>query len=182
MLQKTPRSGYQFLGSGVESVAEHSHRTAVIGYVLARMAGADAARTALICLFHDLGEARTGDLNYVNQRYAHPQEEKAVADAVAGTGLEAEILGFWQEHNAGKGPDATLEGRLARDADQLDLLLSLKREQDLGNPYAKRWFAAAVERLMSPEALELARTIAVTDHTDWWFLGVSRKWWSKREE
>ena len=33
MLKKTPRTGYRFLGSGEESVAEHSFRTAVIGYV-----------------------------------------------------------------------------------------------------------------------------------------------------
>ena len=43
MLRHTPRSGYKFLGSGQETVAEHSHRTAVIGYVLAKKTGADAA-------------------------------------------------------------------------------------------------------------------------------------------
>ena len=32
MLRKTPRTGYQFLGSGSENVAEHSFRTAVIGH------------------------------------------------------------------------------------------------------------------------------------------------------
>ena len=31
MLRHTPRSGYKFLGSGQETVAEHSHRTAGIG-------------------------------------------------------------------------------------------------------------------------------------------------------
>ena len=32
MLRHTPRSGYAFLGSGAENVAEHSFRTAVMGY------------------------------------------------------------------------------------------------------------------------------------------------------
>ena len=32
MLNKTPRSGYQFLGSGKESVAEHILRTVFVGY------------------------------------------------------------------------------------------------------------------------------------------------------
>jgi len=36
ILKKTPRSGYQFLGTGNESVAEHSFRVAVIGYLLAK--------------------------------------------------------------------------------------------------------------------------------------------------
>ncbi|MDO9630796.1 MAG: HD domain-containing protein, partial [Humidesulfovibrio sp.] len=44
MLRKTPRTGYQFLGSGAENVAEHSFRTAVVGFVLAKMAGADKER------------------------------------------------------------------------------------------------------------------------------------------
>ncbi|MHC1741904.1 MAG: HD domain-containing protein [Syntrophobacteraceae bacterium] len=32
MLKKTPRSGYQFLGSGGESVADHTFRMTLIGY------------------------------------------------------------------------------------------------------------------------------------------------------
>ena len=69
MLRHTPRSGYAFLGSGRESVAEHSYRTTVLGYMLARMAGLDPSRVVMLCLFHDLHEARTGDFNYVNHRY-----------------------------------------------------------------------------------------------------------------
>ncbi|PKN06235.1 MAG: phosphohydrolase, partial [Deltaproteobacteria bacterium HGW-Deltaproteobacteria-7] len=34
MLSRTPRSGYQFLGSGNESVAEHVLRTVFVGYTL----------------------------------------------------------------------------------------------------------------------------------------------------
>jgi len=34
MLAKTPRSGYQFLGSGRETVAEHILRTIYVGYTL----------------------------------------------------------------------------------------------------------------------------------------------------
>ena len=45
MLRHTPRSGYKFLGSGQETVAEHSHRTAVIGYVLAKRERTRPARS-----------------------------------------------------------------------------------------------------------------------------------------
>lgn len=38
-LRHTPRSGYAFLGSGSENVAEHSYRTSVIGYTLAKLGG-----------------------------------------------------------------------------------------------------------------------------------------------
>ena len=51
MLSKTPRSGFYFLGSGQQSVAEHTNRTVYIGYVLALMNGkADAAKVMKMCL------------------------------------------------------------------------------------------------------------------------------------
>ena len=81
MLKRTPRTGFQFLGSGAESVAEHSFRTAIIGYTLARLDGeADVGRVVQLCLFHDVPEARIGDLNYVNKKYVHANEEEAVDD------------------------------------------------------------------------------------------------------
>ena len=173
MLRHTPRSGYKFLGSGQETVAEHSHRTAVIGYVLAKKTGADAARTVMLCLFHDLPEARTGDFNYVNRLYDTSRERDALEDAVEGTGLEEDIMSIWDEHACRTTP----ESLLAHDADQLDLILNLKRESDLGNRYADKWLESAVERLRTDIAKGLAQTILKTDHTDWWYLGPDRNWW-----
>ena len=81
MLKRTPRTGFQFLGSGAESVAEHSFRTAIIGFTLARLDGqADVGRVVQMCLFHDVPEARVGDQNYVNKKYVKVDEERAVED------------------------------------------------------------------------------------------------------
>ena len=173
MLRKTPRSGYQFLGTGQENVAEHSFRTAVVGFVLAEMAGADVERTVILCLFHDLHEARTGDFNYVNRMYNSSRRTDALRDALAGTGLAGRILPLWEELET----VASLEARLAQDADQIDLILNLKEQLDLGNEYAGKWLACALERLRTPEGRELAARIAETDHTDWWFKGPDRSWW-----
>ena len=49
MLRHTPRTGYAFLGTGQENVAEHSYRVSVMGYVLARMCGMDPARVTSLC-------------------------------------------------------------------------------------------------------------------------------------
>jgi len=173
MLRFTPRTGYQFLGSGKENVAEHSFRAAVIGWVLARMAGADASRTALICLFHDLPEARTGDFNYVNRIYNNTLPRKALEDAAFGTGLGDELMSFWDELEK----NASLEAQLAHDADNLDLMLNLKRELDLGNKTAAAWMHCALQRLRTPVGQELARVIAETDHNAWWFKGPDASWW-----
>ncbi|MEW6665914.1 MAG: HD domain-containing protein [Thermodesulfobacteriota bacterium] len=166
MLKRTPRTGYQFLGTGKESVAEHSFRTAVIGYLLSRgEEGADPFRTTLLCLFHDLPEARTGDHNYVNKRYVQVEEERAVKDLARNLPMGPELVGLVQEFNAGESPEAML----SRDADQLDLILSLKEQQDLGNRYAKDWIEYAVKRLRTEPARNMARQILDTDSTDWWF-------------
>jgi len=175
MLRKTPRTGYQFLGSGGESVAEHSFRTTMIGYLLAVHSGADWSRVVLMCLFHDLHEARVGDFNYVNRMYNTALEERAFLDAVEGTGLEEGLGGIMRELDEVR----TQEAALAQDADQLDLILSLKEEQDLGNPYAPKWLEYALQRLRTEWGRRLASAIMTTDHTDWWFQEADHRWWTR---
>jgi putative hydrolase of HD superfamily len=175
MLKKTPRSGYQFLGSGQESVAEHSFRTAVIGYMLClEDAHADPLRVTLMCLFHDLPEARTGDLNYVNKRYVHVDEEKAVSDLAKDLPCRDDIVSLIGEFNEGK----SREAKISKDADQLDLILELKEQQDLGNRYAVEWLKYAVQRLDTVAARAMASEILKTDSTEWWF-EKKREWWVK---
>lgn len=173
MLKKTPRTGFQFLGSGNESVAEHTFRTTVIGYVLAREESrADPLKTILMCLFHDLHEARTGDLNYVNKRYVHVDEEKATNDLAEGLPFSDELLSLTREFNRGE----TLEASLSRDADQLALIVELKEQQDLGNKYAAEWIHYALKRLHTENGNKLAQEILTTDWTDWWF-EKRTDWW-----
>lgn len=176
MLRKTPRTGYQFLGSGQENVAEHSFRTALIGYVLAHMAGADPERTAMLCLFHDFHEARTGDFNYVNSIYNSSDSRRAMRDALEGTGLAEKVLGLWDEQEQEK----TAEAKLAADADQLDLILNLVEQRNLGNKYAEMWLEAALRRLGTDAAKTLAAEVVQSDHTDWWFKGPDRDWWVRK--
>lgn len=173
MLRKTPRSGYQFLGSGKENVAEHSFRAALIAFVLAELAGANAERAAVLCLVHDFHEARTGDFNYVNSIYNSSRQRLAMEHAVAGTGLEQRLLSLWDEQDSEESP----ESRCAADADQIDLILNLVEEKNLGNPYADKWLTAALARVRTIEGQKLAKHIVACDHSDWWFLGPDKKWW-----
>ena len=176
MLRKTPRTGYQFLGSGSENVAEHSFRTALIGFTLALNAGADPYRTMAMCLFHDLHEARTGDFNYVNKLYNAADSRRALGDALAGTGLTDVVMPLHDELEAA----GSLEARLAQDADQIDLIANLKEELDLGNRYASAWIEAAMARLRTEPGRRLARTLAETDHAEWWFNGPDKQWWNRK--
>ena len=173
MLRHTPRSGYAFLGSGRESVAEHSYRTTVLGYMLARMAGAEPSRVVMLCLFHDLHEARTGDFNYVNHRYDTCRARAALEDATEGTGLGPDILGAWDELEAAE----TTAARLAHDADQLDLICNLQTELSRGNEFAREWLDSALKRLRTPEGRELAEAVLTTDPNHWWYGRVDKGWW-----
>ncbi|WP_241159316.1 MULTISPECIES: HD domain-containing protein [unclassified Desulfovibrio] len=173
MLRHTPRSGYAFLGSGKESVAEHSYRTTVLGYMLARMAGLEPSRVVMLCLFHDLHEARTGDFNYVNHRYDTCRARAALEDATAGTGLADDILGAWDELEDAR----TDAARLAHDADQLDLICNLQAELSRGNEFAREWLDSALKRLRTTEGRELAEAILRTDPNRWWYGRVDKDWW-----
>ena len=173
MLKKTPRTGFQFLGSGAESVADHSFRTTLLGYVLATMEnGADIDKTVRMCLFHDLPEARTGDHNYVNKKYVAVNEEKAILDQTRDLPFGKDIVNLTHEFNAVN----TLEARIAKDADQLDLILELKVQLDSGNPNAKEWLTYALKRLCTDSGKALGREIMASKSDAWWF-DKDTDWW-----
>ncbi len=173
MLKRTPRTGFQFLGSGSESVAEHIFRTVYIGYTLGHLSKkADTDKIIKMCLFHDLPESRTGDLNYVNKKYVKSDEKKAVDDLTNTLPFGKEMKELIEEFYKGK----SLEARLAYDADQLEMILALKEYKDLGNTYADEWLAFAVKRLNTDIARKLSRAILKTDSSLWWFSDKS-DWW-----
>ena len=173
MLKKTPRSGFQFLGSGCESVAEHVLQTLYIGYVLCKLEPAVDELTVLrLCLVHDLPEARTGDMNYMNKKYVTVDEKKAIRELAEPLFFGGEIEAALEEFNGKQ----TRESLLARDADQLALILQLKECGDLGNKYSQEWIRFAVRRLATENARKLAESILDTDSTNWWFKDKS-DWW-----
>jgi putative hydrolase of HD superfamily len=175
MLKKTPRSGFQFLGSGSESVAEHSFRTAMIGFALARIDNnVNSSKVVSMCLVHDIAEARTGDQNYVNKQYVTADETAAVADISESLPFGDELKDLLKEYREAE----TAESKLVHDADQLDLILELKQQSDLGNRYAPKWIHFARQRLITPLAKKMAEEILNTDSTDWWFKG-NDDWWGK---
>jgi len=173
MLRRTPRSGLQFLGSGDDSVAEHMLRAAYVAFALGSLVpGIDRTRLVLLCLLHDLPEARTGDLNYENKKYVHADEDKAIRDLVAPLPFGADVAALLEEFNSAETPEA----RLAHDADQLELILVLKEEKDRGNPQAEDWLAIARQRLKHPVAQQLGAAIEAGHSADWWW-GDRGEWW-----
>jgi putative hydrolase of HD superfamily len=173
MLKRIPRSGYQFLGTGGESVAEHSFRVAIIAYMLAKNEPkADTRKAVLMSLFHDFHEARTGDHNYVNKKYVAVNENGAINDLAKGLPFGQEIVSLINEFNL----QETIEAKLSRDADQIDFILELKRQKDLGNQSAAEWLRYSVKRLVTDFAKKLADEITCTDSSVWWFEKNEKLW------
>lgn len=179
ILSKTPRSGFHFLGSGQQSVSEHISRTAYIGFVLAILDGkVDSSKVMQMCLFHDLAEARTSDLNYVHQKYTISDEYKAMEDLASTLSFGKEISNILKEYSERQSEESIL----AKDADSIEWLLSLKEQVDIGNKRAQTWIPSAVKRLKTTVAKRLAKEIVKTDSDNWWFANKEDKWWVKRNK
>jgi putative hydrolase of HD superfamily len=166
ILKDIPRSGYHFLGSGSESVAEHAFITTFIAYAMAQMTpDVDALRLISMCLVHDLPEARTGDLNYVQKKYVTANEKKAVADATRDLPFGPSLADLIEDFNEGTSTEASL----AHDADQLAFILELKALSDNGHPPPEKWLPFVLRRLVTETGKKLAETIVNTDRDEWWF-------------
>ncbi|MCG6894840.1 MAG: HD domain-containing protein [Desulfobacteraceae bacterium] len=165
MLKRIPRSGYAFLGVGRESVAEHTFVCTFIAYVMARLVpDTDTERLVGMCLLHDLAEARTGDMNYVQKRYVATDENRALSDAFGSIPFGEEWQALIDEFNQCR----SLEARLAHDADQLALMLDLKALADCGHPPPELWLKNVERRLQTDVGRRLGETVMKTHKDDWW--------------
>lgn len=165
ILKDIPRSGYHFLGVGKESVAEHSFGTVFIAYVMSQLEpDVDALRLISMCLVHDLPEAKTGDLNYVQKKYVTADEKKAVADITRSLPFGSDLADLIHEFNEGR----SLEAKLARDADQLAFILELKALADIGYNPPNKWLPFVLKRLETKIGKDLAQSIMETARDAWW--------------
>lgn len=138
-LKALPRTGWLLRGiRDVESVADHLYGVTFIAMLLADCARArglevNVEKVLRLALLHDLSEARTGDLPATIKRY-FPAESLQHADEQAATEILAKLgslgttyLALWREYEERQ----TLEARLVKAADKLDLLFQA-REYEKG--------------------------------------------------
>lgn len=166
ILKEIPRSGFQFLGVGRESVAEHVYCTTFIAFVMMQLhPEIDGRKLLCLCLVHDLPEARVGDLNAVHKAYVQADEARAAADMAQGLAFGGSIQALLAEYRAA----ATPEARLARDADQLALVLELKDLEDIGHRPPGDWLPHVLGRLQTATGKSLAEAIMGTRRDAWWW-------------
>lgn len=168
-LKHQKRSGWWRMGvRDPETVAEHSYRAAVIGYVLANMEGANPEKTACICLFHDTAETRIGDLHWVTKQYIRDtkEAEKAVVNDQTSQlpqSLANRIQALIEEYEE----RSTSEGQLAHEADLLECLLQAREYEMQGYTKGLEWAKMCREGLRTDTAISLADTCLTSDPGAW---------------
>jgi putative hydrolase of HD superfamily len=167
-LKHQKRTGWWRMGvRDPESVAEHSYRTAIIGYVLAALEEANPEKTATICLFHDTAEARIGDMHWVTKRYVHVKEAEQQALDEQLEQLPTEIASAISELTNEYKNKSSQEALLAREADLLECLLQSREYEMQGYTKGLEWAKICYEGLRNETAKNLAHTCLTSDPGDW---------------
>ena len=169
LLKRVKRSGWWVVGiDEPESVAEHSFRCSVIGYVLALAEGAAPYKVLVMTLFNDMHEARINDLHKMAQRYIKLEkaEDEAFLEQTAGLPgkMRRELDGLRAEYRRQK----TKESVIARDADILECLIQAKEYCEYGFSEARKFMKKAPEALRTRSARRLWRLAAKMPLNAWW--------------
>lgn len=126
-LKKETRKGW--LRSGIsepESVADHSWRVGMICLTVSTLQesplGLDVGKMIKMALIHDLAEAATGDIipgDGISREQKLDMERKAIEDILSEVDHTGELLGLWEEYNAGE----TAEARTVQAIDKLEMAI-----------------------------------------------------------
>ena len=166
-LKRVARSGWWVAGvRDPESVAEHSFRCAWVGHFLALREGVDPAKVMLMCLAHDIQEARINDHHKISQAYLDVKdiEPKVFRDQVADLPGGEDLRRVHDEYLAGE----TLEARVARDADRLECALQALEYMREGHKSCRRWFRNTEPVLTTAAGRALFEVLATCDPEDWY--------------
>lgn len=169
VLKRTPRSGWSLLGiDGVESVADHSFRCAVIGYLLANMEKVSVNQVLLMTLFNDIHEARITDLHKMAQRYVDAEKAEDTSFEEQVLALPKDIGGELTSLRENYRRQESKESIVARDCDILEFLIQAKEYYEHGHKSAELFMQKAPKHLKTESAKALWELAETTDVNGWW--------------
>lgn len=164
-LRKLPRAHQQtlFTQDFSDNISSHSFRVTMIGWHLAILEKANVNKVIKMCLLHDLGEARTGDQNWVHKKYVKVYDEEILNDQIGEFPEMLEITKEYEER-------VSLESKIAKDADLIDQIMLLKEYELQGNNEASKWLEGKEQgkRLVTKSAKKLVKEIVKQSPHDWW--------------
>ncbi len=171
-LMLMPRSHNKHLGTTFDTVASHSHHVSIIAYCIAQMENLtheQALKALAMATFHDLAEARTGDLDFVAKHYGEIKEEKAVDDQFNGFEFGESLKRLLKDYEE----RISIEAKCAKDADSLEQLYQEWVLMWQGNKLAQKWFESSfkdrVPGLRTESAKKLAYEMKDSNPQEWWW-------------
>lgn len=166
----------RFLTKNFANLAEHHFRMFWIGMVIAaHEKNVDTGKLAKMILVHDIAESRTGDVDYLARQYVQRDEDLGITDMLEGTSIKDEFYALWQEYEKLE----SIEAKIAKDADNLDIDLELAEQAIKGNRLVDSWAGnreyVATNKLYTKTAREMARELKQVNPHDWHLLGRNRR-------
>ena len=174
-LRKIPRAHMQTLLTAdlSDNIASHSYRVTVIGWVLAKLEGADPYKVVMMCLTHDMSEARSGDHNWIHKKYVKIFEDEIRKDQLGRLPF-SDLFDMTHEYVQRESKEAII----AKDADIIDQVLLFKEYILQGNQEAGSWLGYGIKpkhhvgdkarQLKTASARKLAAKILGQGAADWW--------------
>ncbi len=166
-LRRQQRSWSQFLYPDAASNTDHTFRVVWTSLILAKKENIkDTEKVMKMALVHDVPESRTGDTNYLSRQYVKENNPQAFADIFSGTVLENEFKDLWHEYETRE----TMEAKIVKDADTLDIDLELAEAMALGNPLGEifRDHRKLVAKMLTTKAAkEMWEEIQTSDPHAW---------------
>ncbi|WKZ24669.1 MAG: HD domain-containing protein [Patescibacteria group bacterium] len=180
-LRFVDRTWRQFMIPEMANVAEHSFRVAWIALLLSKTVKEEEGlevnleKVLKLSLMHDIAETRTGDTHYVSRLYVKRDEEKAFSDMAKDLLLEGELLELFADYEKRE----SLEAKIVKDADTLDVELELKETAMRANPALVEGMeesrrAVRENHLYTDCAKKFWDKIVESSPADWHIKGVNR--------
>jgi len=147
-LRRLGRAWNQFLNPDAQNITEHTFRVIFLALILARLEKVNPVRKSgrtvsngassdekilKFALIHDLPESRTNDFHAGMKLYSSRDEERAARDLFANTSLGSEFEKLFTEYQKRD----SIEAKIVKDADTLDIDLELQEQEARGNNLKK---------------------------------------------
>ncbi|NOX71964.1 MAG: HD domain-containing protein [Candidatus Micrarchaeota archaeon] len=163
-LRRIKHEGWRLLGvDHPDSVAEHSLRAAQIGYVLAKMEKYENPHEIVsMCVFHDMGECRLGDIHKIANRYVEADERRAVKEQLRNLDFSDELMSLWEQVEERN----TIAGNIAKDADLLEMAFMARELQVRGYDIGE-WLENTDKYLVTDSARLLLEDLKTANPLDW---------------
>jgi len=174
-LKNVERGWRQHLAMECATVPEHTMRVVWLALLIARGENQpiDEHKLIRMALVHDLAETRVSDLSYVQKVYATGKEDEAAHDLFENTSL-MDFEDTLKEYES----RASLEAKIVKDADNLDVDLEMKEFAERGSQLPGKWAESREkvknEKLYTETAKKMWDQIKEADPADWHL--TSNKW------